>query len=48
MNAGQTMGTHLNSLRSALDASLALASLAEARSQTSRTTDQSSDEVAVK
>ncbi len=45
---GQTMVTHLNSLRRAFAASLAFASVAEARSQTSRTTAQSSDEVAVK
>ena len=41
-------GTHLNSLRRALAASLAFPSVADARSQTSRTTAQSSDEVAVK
>ena len=42
------METHLNSLRRAFAASLAFASVAEARSQTSSTTAQSSDEVAVR
>jgi hypothetical protein len=45
---GEEMGTHLNSLRRAFAASLAFVSVAEARSQTSSTTAQSSDEVAVR
>jgi hypothetical protein len=45
---GRVVGTYLNSLRRAFEASLAFASVADARSQTSRTAAQSSDEVAVK
>lgn len=42
------MGTYLNSLLRAFAASFALASFADARSQTSSTSAQSSDDVAVR
>lgn len=44
----RTVRTYLNSLRKARTASLALESLIEARSHTSRTSDQSSEAVAVR